>query len=287
MVSDTCGVRESEEFFEVLGLNEPPLGMHYVDQEPLNGICPRPRKIPSAEDEAQGKMDWREVFEGFACVLGTISRARKRGGVAYFDRDRVGCLGGAFYLGFLERPFSFIAHYVSTGIPNHGEGERYLESPEVTRTFFRTIAPKPASGLFCVFKPLTRFEAQERPELVTFFSRPETTCGLHQLATFVTNDFEAVSSPFGPGCAGIITWPLRFLAEGKLKAVLGGWDPTERRYLKGDELTFTVPWKMFELMLARWRESFLITPTWTSVRKKIERSRKAWGEGGESAEQAV
>lgn len=286
-MSDERVGREPGEFFEVLGLSEPPLGMHYTDQEPSEGFSPRARKIPSAEDEAQGKIDWRGVFEGFTCVLGTISRARRRDGVAYFDRDRVGCMGGAFYLGFLEQPLNFIAHYVSTGIPNHVEGERYLESPEITRTFFQTIAPRPASARFCVFKPLARFETQEKPELVTFFARPETLCGLHQLATFVTNDFEAVFSPFGPGCAGIITWPLRFLAEGKLKAVLGGWDPTERRYLKGDELTFTVPWKMYELMLARWRESFLITPTWSSVRKKIERSRKAWGGERESAEQGA
>jgi uncharacterized protein (DUF169 family) len=284
MMTEAPAGRDPAEFLDVLGLTEAPLGMYYTDQQPSEGFSPRPRKTPTAEEEAQGKIDWRGVFEGFTCVLGTIYRARRRGAVAYFDRDRVGCLGGAFYLGFLERPLNFIAHYVSTGIPDRVEGERYLESPEITRTFFQTIAPQPASARFCVFKPLPRFEAREKPELVTFFARSETICGLHQLATFVTNDFEAVSSPFGPGCAGIITWPLRYLAEGKLKAVLGGWDPTERRYLKVDELTFTVPLRMYELMLARWPESFLITPTWSSVRKKIARSQKAWGEGEEVSE---
>jgi hypothetical protein len=167
---------------------------------------------------------------------------------------------------------------VSTGIPNRIEGERYLESPEVTKMFFKAIDPRPAPASFCVFKPLSLFTDFEKPELVIFFARTESICGLHQLATFTTNDFEAVLSPFGPGCAGILTWPLHLLVQEKSKAVLGGWDPTERRYVKTDELTFTVPWEMYLSMVSRWRESFLITKTWDSVRKKIERSKKAWSE---------
>jgi hypothetical protein len=45
-----------------------------------------------------------------------------------------------------------------------------------------------------------------------------------------------------------------------------------------DELSFTVPVKMFIEMINRYDESFLKTQTWTTVRKKIERSKKTWGE---------
>jgi hypothetical protein len=159
------------------------------------------------------------------------------------------------------------------------EGERYLESPEVTRDFFNTIDPPPAPARYCVFKPVTQFEKEAQPELVIFFARAEVISGLNQLVTFVTNDFEAVYSPFGAGCSNIVTWPLRYLAQGKLKAILGGWDPSDRKFLKTDEITFTVPFEMFQRMVNRWPESFLTTKTWTTVRKKIERSRKAWGEG--------
>jgi hypothetical protein len=120
--------------------------------------------------------------------------------------------------------------------------------------------------------------AGDHPELITFFARGEVLCGLNQLATFVTNDFEAVSSPFGAGCSNIVSWPLRYLSAGKLKAVLGGWDPSDRKFLKPDELTFTVPYEMFDRMVRRWPESFLKTPTWEIVRKKIDRSRRIWGE---------
>jgi len=45
-----------------------------------------------------------------------------------------------------------------------------------------------------------------------------------------------------------------------------------------NELSFTVPFEMFGDMLDRYGESFLFTKTWSTVRKKIARSKKNWGE---------
>lgn len=266
------------DFLNVLGLTEDPFGMCYEDQEPKEGISPKAAKLPSAKDEAEGRFDWRSIHETFSCVLGILWRARKKKTVAFFERDRFGCLGGAFYLGFLKPQLEAVTYYVSTGIPGRMEGERYLESPEVTRQFFQMIDPRPAPQRYCVFKPLSLFDDNQRPELVTFFGRAESIAGLNQLATFVTNDFEAVCSPFGSGCSTIVTWPLRYLAQGRLKAVIGGWDPSGRKFLKADEITFTVPYEMFSRMMERWRESFLVTNAWQAVRKRIDRSKRAWGE---------
>jgi hypothetical protein len=101
---------------------------------------------------------------------------------------------------------------------------------------------------------------------------------LHQLAAFVTNDPEVVASPWGAACTGLITWPRKYLAEGLNKAVIGGWDPSARKFFKTDELSFTVPYSMFNTMIERFGESFLTAKTWATVQKKISRSRKAWGE---------
>jgi uncharacterized protein (DUF169 family) len=270
-----------QEFLEVLGVIEEPMGMLYSNEEPTQGISPKSGTLPTAEAEATGQVDWTTLTANFACVIGTIWRARKKGITAYFDREHFGCLGGAFYLGFLKPQLEAISYYVSTGIPGRLEGERYLESPEVTKNFFRTIDPRPAPARFCLFQPISMFGNDENPELVIFFSRPESISGLNQLATFVTNDFEAVYSPFGAGCSNIVTWPLRYLSQGKLKAVLGGWDPSDRKFLKPDEKTFTVPFEMFMRMVDRWPGSFLTTATWEVVRKKAARSRKAWGEQGD------
>ena len=273
--SDMPKVRE---FIDALGLTEEPMCMFYTNEEPVDGISPKPGALPTVEDEAAQRVDWSAINANWMCVIGAIWRARKKKAAAVFDREHFGCLGGAFYLGFLKPQLDTIAYYVSTGIPGQLEGEHYFESPEVSRNFFQTIDPRPAPARFCVFKPISLFGEHEVPELVIFFSRPESIAGLNQLATFVTNDFEAVCSPFGAGCSNIVTWPLRYLAQGKLKAVLGGWDPSDRKFLKPDEITFTVPFEMFTHMVNRWPESFLKTATWEIVRKKADHSRKAWGE---------
>ncbi|RJR45808.1 MAG: hypothetical protein C4567_02815 [Deltaproteobacteria bacterium] len=263
---------------EVLGLLEEPLGVHYTELEPREGFSPQAYRLPTAEMEAKGEVDLEETFANFSCVIGHLWKARKKETAAYFDQARFGCLGAAFFLGYLKPQLETIVHYVSTGIPNILEGECYLESPAVTRLFYETLDPRPAPAPFCVFKPLSQFAPDETPEVVIFFARAESISGLNQLATYVTNDFEAVQSPFGAGCANVLTWPLKYLERGQLKAVLGGWDPSDRKFLKPDEITFAVPQEMFRRMTTRWQESFLTKQAWASVRKKIELSRKKWGE---------
>jgi uncharacterized protein (DUF169 family) len=269
---------EIQAFCDILGLTEEPLGLYYSPNEPEGGISPQQAILPSAEMEKAGEVDWEATFANFSCVIGNIWRARKLKKPAYFDQARFGCLGGAFYLGFLKPQLEFITHYVSTGQPGVMEGECYLDSPAAVRRFFEVLDPRPAPAQFCVFKQLSQFTPDETPEVVIFFARAETISGLNQLATFVTNDFVAVQSPFGAGCANIVAWPLKFLERGQLKAVLGGWDPSDRKFLKPDEITFAVPYEMFDRMVRRWRDSFLTKDTWKTVRKKIELSRKAWKE---------
>jgi uncharacterized protein (DUF169 family) len=264
--------------FDALGLLEEPMGMFYTDKRPEEGFLPEPGTLPSAEEERQGKVDFNALFAGFSCVVGKIWLARRKKTAAFFDRDHFGCLGGAFYLGFLKPQLDFITYYVSSGIPGVMEGEHYLASPDVVRDFFRTVDPRPAPARYCVFKPVSHFSDGEQPEVVIFFARGEIIAGLNQLATFVTNDFEAVMSPFGAGCTNIATWPLKYVSEGKLKAVIGGWDPSDRKFLKPDEITFAVPYEMYSRMVGRWPDSFLVTKTWETVKKKIARSQKVWGE---------
>jgi hypothetical protein len=114
--------------------------------------------------------------------------------------------------------------------------------------------------------------------LVTFFARGEVLAGLCNLAAFVTDDFEIVATPFGAGCSFMVTWPLHYLAQGRPRAVLGCGDPSARKYMKPDEMSFTVPYVLYEAFLARWRDTFLETDTWKVVKKKIVKSKEVWGE---------
>ena len=271
-------IKDLPKFLEILRLDEEPMGIFYTDEKPAEGFSPKPIDLPTREKEMKDEIDWQKVFGQFSCVMGHIWRARKKQTAAYFSAEQFGCPGGAFWTGFNKPQTETIIHYVSTGIPNWTEGELYCDSPDNLRQIFEYVDPRPAPKPFCVVKPLSKFSQDEDPELIAFFTRPESLSGLHQLAAFVTNDPEVVASPWGAGCGAVIVWPIHYLSKGESKAVIGGWDPSARKFFKTDELSFSVPYQMFEDMLNRYDDSFLKTKSWATVQKKIERSKKTWGE---------
>jgi uncharacterized protein (DUF169 family) len=271
-------LKKLPKFLKILGLDEEPMGLFYTDEEPAEGFSPKPNDLPTRAMEVKNEIDWQKVFGQFSCVIGHIWRARKKRATAYFSAEQFGCPGGAFWLGFNKPQTETIINYVSTGIPNWTDGELYCDSPDELRRIFEYVDPRPAPHKFCVVKPVSKFSDNQVPELVVFFTRPESMSGLHQLAAFVTNDPEVVVSPWGAGCGNIAVWPLHYLSKGQNKAVIGGWDPSARKFFKNDELSFTVPFQMFTEMLNRYGESFLTSKNWETVQKKITRSKKAWGE---------
>jgi uncharacterized protein (DUF169 family) len=271
-------IDELPKFLERLGLDEHPMGLFYTDEKPAEGFAPKPGDLPTVAKERANAVDWTAVFGNFSCALGHIWRARKKQTAAYFSAERFGCLGAAFWLGFNKPQVETIIHYVSSGMPGHMDGEYYCESPDALRRIFDFIDPRPAPHTYCVIKPLPLFGETETPEMVLFFARPESMCGLHQLAAFVTNDPEVVVSPWSAACGSLVIWPAHYQARGLRKAALGGWDPSARKFFKTDELSFSVPFDMFTDMLRRYDASFLGTDTWQVVLKKIARSKKAWGE---------
>ena len=118
-----------------------------------------------------------------------------------------------------------------------------------------------------------------KPEFVIFFARPEVLNGLFTHAIFTTGDVESVASHFGAGCTNVVAWLLFYKEQGIEKAILGGFDPSARKFMKTDELTSTVPWSLYKKMLTALPESmFNVKGAWAEVRKKVTRSAKAWGE---------
>lgn len=265
-------------FLDRLGLDEDPMAMFFTNEKPSQGYSPNPMEMPTREKEEKDEVDWQDVFSQFSCVIGNIWLARKKKTCAWFSPRHFGCPGGAFWLGFNKPQAETIIQYVSTGIPGRMEGEFYCDSPDRLRQILEAVDPVPAKQEYCVFKPISQLEKDEIPVLVSFFSRPESLGGLHQLATFVTGDPEVVASPWSAACGSLVVWPLHYLEKGEQRAVIGGWDPSARKFFKTDELTFTIPFEMFQKMLNRYGDSFLKTKTWDNVHKKINKSKRAWKE---------
>jgi hypothetical protein len=275
---DKSVLKKLDGFLNALMLDEEPMGIYFTDKKPEHGFSPKFLEEPSRKKEEENNINWQEVFGNFSCSIGHIWRARKKKTAAWFSKNHYGCPGAYFWLGFGKPQTKTIINYVSSGIPGFMEGEFYCESPEELEKIFLDIDPVPAPNEYLVFKPLSQFESNETPLLVSFFMRPESLCGIHQLATFATNDPEIVISPWSAACGSLCAWPMKYLNEGRKKAVLGGWDPSARKFFKTDELSFTVSFVFFMEMLDKFENSFLKTDTWKIVQKKIEKSKKAWNE---------
>ncbi|BEQ15970.1 DUF169 domain-containing protein [Desulfoferula mesophila] len=273
-------LEETKVLLEHLGLSEEPFGVYYSDTKPDNAFGPKPGPPISRELEEQGQVDMQEVFKEFSCVMGNVWLARKKHRAAFISPEEYGCLGGVFYCSMIKPNLRFIEHYVTTGFPGTPmHGERYLPSPEAMQKFLAQVEPRDAPAKYCIFKPLSLFTGDEEPEFVIFFARPEVLCGLFTLTTFTTGDVDCVASPFGAGCTNMIAWPLYYKEKGLEKAVLGGLDPSARKFMKTDEMTFTVSWSLYQKMLAALPESmFNVDGAWKEVRKKVARSARAWGE---------
>lgn len=273
-------LEETKVLLENLGLSEEPFGVYYSDTKPEPAFGPKPGPTITRALEEQGKVDMQEVMKNFSCVMGNVWLARKKRRAAFISTEEYGCPGGVFYCSMMKPNLRFIENYVTTGFegtPIHGE--RYLPSPEAMRKFLAQVNPREAPARYCIFKPLSLFDDGEQPEFVIFFTRPEVLTGLFTLTTFTTGDVDCMAAPFGAGCTNIIAWPLYYKERGIEKAVLGGFDPSARKFMKTDELTFTVPWSLYEKMLAALPESiFSVDGAWKEVRKKVARSARAWGE---------
>lgn len=267
-------------FLNHLGLAEEPFGVSYADTKPDNAYGPKTGTPISREREDRRELDMQEVMKTFSCVMGNVWLARKKKGAAFISAEEYGCPGGVYYCSMMKPHLRFIEHYVSTGFPGTPlHGERYMPGPDAMRAFMEKVNPRKAPGKYCIFKPLSQFTDGDEPEFVIFFARPEVLTGLFTQTVFATGDMDCVVSPFGAGCTNIIGWPLYYKEQGLEKAVLGGFDPSARKFMKTDELTFTVPLSLYEKMLAALPESMFTHETdWSGVRKKVARSAKAWGE---------
>lgn len=264
---------------EILGHGEIPFGVYYTNEKP-EGYGPKPGEIFSREREAAGEIDWSKAFTNFTCLVKSIWLARQKKKAAWISHEECGCMGGGFYAGVYAPYLEMNVMYVSTGVPGTPiEGEHYLPSPEPMRAFLEDSTPPRGNGKYCVLKPLDQFDDSESPLSVTFFARPEVLTGLHSLTCYATGNHNAVVSPFGAACTSIVAWPLVYERRGLECAVLGGFDLSARKYMKTDELTFSIPLTLYRKMLDALDTSGLVRHNWDVVRRKVLKSNLAWDKG--------
>jgi hypothetical protein len=201
------------------------------------------------------------------CLIACLNKVRN-GTSLRFNTNSIGCPGGKRYAGFNPEISENFEYFLSCGIPDVMEGERYKQSPELVKNWLKDSSRYGARCSQIVFKRWDHIDENDDPEVVIFFARPDVLAGLFTLANYDVM-YEGVIAPFGSGCSSIIMYPV---IEGKREhphSIFGMFDPSARPYVEHDTLTFAVPMKRFTQMVENMTESFLITPTWDTIKKRL------------------
>lgn len=208
------------------------------------------------------------------CVIGALVDVRE--GKSYcFNAESIGCFGGKRYLGFSEKIMPNFEYFLSCGIPEKLEGERYKKTPELVKEMVKKSPRFKAPSKYIVFKRWDMLEESDNPEVVIFFAQPDVLSGLFTLANFDESEPGGVFTPMGAGCALTVQYPYLEKDKPHPRGVIGMFDISARPFVPENVLTFAAPMNKFARMMENMEESFLITESWRKVQERIkEKSRR-------------
>ena len=209
-----------------------------------------------------------EKPKGWSCIVCELSRVRRGESLAY-SSESLTCGGSKRYLGYstgMRRNFDY---FLSCGIPGEMEGERYIRTPEMVHEMMEKMPVVPAGDRYIIFKRWDKLEPGDDPAVVIFFAPPDILSGLFTLAGFDEPGGHGVAAPFGSGCSSIVHHPWFEGEKENPKAILGMFDVSARPCVPANYLSFAIPMKKFTKMISYMDESFLITESWQTVRKRI------------------
>ena len=202
------------------------------------------------------------------CIVCELALVRKGCSLAWNGKS-LGCGGAKRYLGYTSEMRPDFEYFLSHGIPGKMEGERYIQTPGMVKDIVSNLHCVPANGRYIVFKRFDQLTPEDNPEAVIFFAKPDVLSGLFTLANFDQPDGNAVIAPFGSGCGAIVHHTLLQNDLENPKAILGMFDPSARPCVPKDTLSFAIPIRKFITMVGHMDESFLITDTWNTVKKRF------------------
>lgn len=218
-----------------------------------------------AESMPQDAIHFKESKWG--CVVALI-KAASRGKVAAATSSTTVCQGGKVGLGFQGYKHGWIEYFLSTGnemIPN---SEHYKKTPELARAFTDTV-PQVKSGRCMIFKPLSLLTEEEHPQCIIFLVNADQLSGLVTLANYDQETQDNVQVRFAAGCGQAVLYPLAAEENGSKTCYIGMTDPSARKVINGDQLSFGIPYSRFLEMEQEAEGSFLTTDTWEIIKRRI------------------
>lgn len=151
-------------------------------------------------------------------------------------------------------------------ITEFAEGEGFKKSPELVDQWLENLPAVESEGSYVVIRPLSEWESEEKPRVVTMLADPDQLSALVVLANFARPGIDNVRIPF---CAGIALYPFDEARQPIPRAVVGLTDISARFYLRNilgrDILSFSMPWSLFAEMDGNVSESFLNRFAWKTM----------------------
>jgi uncharacterized protein (DUF169 family) len=216
-----------------------------------------------------GGAEWTEKPKGRSCLICELSQVRKGRSMVY-NAQRVVCGGAKRFLGYSSTIRPGFEYFLSCGNENM-EGERYIQTPAMVNEIMAVKEELPIEGKNLVFKRWDKLEVTDEPDGVIFFATPDVLSGLFTLNNFDQTEANNTFAPFGAGCASIVFYPYLESKKERQRAVIGMFDPSARPCVPANVLSFALPFKRFTHIIGFMEETFLITPTWTTVKNRINR----------------
>lgn len=208
------------------------------------------------------------VKKGNGCVTPLIFSSAK-GKTTAMDKDTTGWPCSAFYLGYQDWIYPGIECFLSDGVGSPMGGERFIKTPNQAKAFVASFIPKEIHNKVTVFKPLEQFNDDENPEIAIFFVTPDELSGLVYLLHFNSPDVDdTIVTRFNSGCSSIVTLPMRYKIEGKMKAVMGMHDINARLRLPKDILTLSMPINLVKEICSYIDDSFIKTENWNKIKER-------------------
>jgi len=210
-----------------------------------------------------------KTSEKRSCIICELQKVRSGQSLA-FNYDSVKCGGAKRYMGFAETVRPNFEYFLSCGIENKMEGERYIQTPQLVLDLTKKQKKMNISGKYIVFKQWDKLIENDNPDVAIFFAPPDILSGLFTIANYDQSEPDSTIAPFGPGCGSIVYFPFIEKDSERPRAVLGLFDVSARPCVQEGILTFSVPIVKFEKMISYMDESFLITDSWKKVQKRLK-----------------